>query len=350
MKVNKLKYYLLKYKIQFLLFILLTSFTSVTAVEVKLKDIAKIEGIRENQLVGYGLVVGLPGTGDSRSKVTVESIENYLKKFGLAANISENATRNVASVLLTANIPSYAKTGDRIDVTVSSIGDAKSLEGGVLLQSPMKSANNSVVVVSSGAVSTGAGYLSSGNDSRKRNKNVGIIYKGGIVEKEIQGDFFNKSKFRIVLENQDFTNMHSIITNIKESLNTESTAVSPNQIEVVVPENQSVVQFLSALENLTIENENRAKVVINERTGTIVMGGNVVIDDVAISKNGLNLTVFNTASNTEKQQNIFFLEGGSSVADVVDALNKIGATTKDIISILEGIKKSGAMHAELEIE
>lgn len=325
----------------------------LSAAEVRLKDIARIEGIRENQLIGYGLIVGLPGTGDTRSKMTNESIQNYLKKFGISAEIKLDQSRNVASVLISADIPSYAKKGNRINVTVSSIGDAKSLEGGVLLQSPLKSATNEIIAVASGPIAFGGANLSEDSSSRKRNKNVGVVYNGAIVEKELPVGDFNSPTVKIILENQDFTNLNNIIKMIAGTLQTTTEVISPNQIEVKIPEKSNYIEFLSALENIRIENESKAKVVINERTGTIVIGGNVTVDEVAISRNGLSVTVVDTTGNeglNEKKQSLFMFENGTSVSDVVDSLNKIGATTKDIVAILEGLKKSGAMHAELEIE
>ena len=335
-------------KIYTILFIFIAQ--GIFSAEVKLKDIAKVEGIRDNQLTGYGLVVGLPGTGDTKSELTRQSIENYLKKFGITTEIKTNASRNIASVIITANIPSYSKKGDRIHVMVSSIGDARSIEGGILLQSPLKSGNNTIVAVASGLLSS-HGLNMDESASRKRNKNTSIIYNGAIVEKDLQDDFFQKDKITITLNEQDFTDQNLIIEALKNELGSQATAITPNQIEVKIPENITNIEFLSRLENLTIEKETRAKVVINERSGTVVMGGNIIINEVAVSKNGLNINVYNTASDQQdKQEHMFMLEDGVNVSDLVSSLNKIGATSKDIIAILQAIKKSGAMNAELVIE
>ena len=359
------------------IFYLLTSnISALRAVEVRLKDIARIDGIRENQLTGFGIVVGLPGTGDSKNAITSESMKNYLKNLGLSTNLNASQTRNIASVLITADISSFAKAGDRIDVTVSSIGDAKSLEGGVLLQSPLKSAKNEVMAVASGVISFGgreekSGYnLNQGREYRfgsglgekkdsgqilnpkNQQKNVGIIHKGGIVEKEIAGSFFSSPKFKIIIENQDFSTLNAISKLIDEKFSIKSVALSPIEIEVSVPEKSNAVSFLAELENLKVEPDNRAKVVINERTGTIVMGANVTVDEVAVSRQGLSLILAgrNKDSMNTTEQKVLIFEEATRVSDVVDALNKVGASTKDIIAILESLKKAGALHAEIYVQ
>ncbi|MCE9502092.1 MAG: flagellar basal body P-ring protein FlgI [Leptospira sp.] len=359
-----------------ILFSLTSGFSALSAVEVRLKDIARIDGIRENQLTGFGIVVGLPGTGDSKNAITSESMKNYLKNLGLSTNLNASQTRNIASVLITADISSFAKAGDRIDVTVSSIGDAKSLEGGVLLQSPLKSAKNEVMAVASGVISfggreeRGSSSQSPGREYRfgsgvgekkdsgqiispkNQQKNVGIIHKGGIVEKEITGNFFSSSKFRVILGDQDFSTLNAISKLIDTSFSIKSVVISPIEIEVNVPEKSTAVAFLAELENLKVEPDNRAKVVINERTGTIVMGANVTIDEVAISRQGLSLIVAgrNKDSMNSTEQKVLMIEEATRVSDVVDALNKVGASTKDIIAILESLKKAGALHAEVYVQ
>ena len=330
-------------------FILLLLSVNILAVETRLKDIARIEGIRDNQIVGYGVVVGLQGTGDTKSAMTEESIKNYLKQFEIDAKIKTGNTRNIASVLISANIPSYARKGDKIDITVSSIGDARSLEGGVLLQSPLKSGDGQTMAVGSGVISFSGGQIQEGYSGKKRNKNVGIIHNGAIVENDIQADFFNKDFYRIVFNEQDFATLNTAMKMIESTFQTSANPVSPIQLEVKIPEGMPKLEFLSALENMVLNAESRARVVINERSGTIVMGGNITVNEVAISKNGLSITVLKN-DDEEKKQNVFMISEGTSVSDIVDALNKVGATTKDIIAIIEGLKKSGALHAEVYIQ
>ncbi len=322
------------------------------AVETRLKDIARIEGIRENQITGYGLVVGLSGTGDTKSALTSESMKNYLKNLGLSSS-SSFLTRNIASVLVTTKIPSYSKNGDRLDVTVSSIGDAKSLEGGVLIQSPLRSANGEVIAVASGVITFGGKEDKGQGYSKKENRTTGLIHRGAIVEKEIQTNFLETGKFKIVLEDQDFATLHILSKLLEEKLSSKPVVLSPTEIEVTVPPNVKAVSFLADLENLTFSPESKARVVINERTGTIVMGANVSVDEVAISKQGLSLFVTGKKKDDkakETEQKVLLIEESPRVSDIVDALNKIGASTKDIISILDGLKKAGALHAEVIIQ
>lgn len=362
-------------------------FSSLFSVEVKLKDISRIQGLRDNQITGYGIVTGLSGTGDTKSAVTNEAMKNYLKNQGLGNAKGANITRNIASVLITATIPSHARVGDKIDVTVASIGDARSLEGGVLIQSPLKGANNEVVAVASGVLSFGgkdnnrssqpynatsylygntANVFTGSSHTKNSPKTVGTIVAGAIVEKEMKSDFFqngikdNKEdsneikdlKYRIILENQDFATLDAVRKQIKEKLKIDAIAVSPTEIEVSFPKSDETLTVLASIENLQVTPDGKAKVVINERTGTIVMGANVTVDEVAISKQGINVIISNKKKDSDdtKVELISVIQEGTKVSDIVDALNKIGASTKDIIAILEGMKKAGALHAEVIVQ
>ncbi|WP_367898783.1 flagellar basal body P-ring protein FlgI [Leptospira sp. WS58.C1] len=350
-----------------LLFIIFS--VSLSAGEVRLKDLAKIEGIRDNQITGYGIVVGLPGTGDSKTPMTSESMKNYLKNLGVDANLKPEQTKNIASVLITANIPSYARKGDRLDVTVSSIGDAKSLEGGVLLQSPLKTANDKIYAVASGVISFGGKENSAGGLGRASKKTVGIVHAGAIVETELKEDFFSNQRVVIRLNSQDFSLMNNVVNRIKETvpekfgLKAESIqALTPSEIVIEVgagfsAKSPGLLNLLSDLENITVESSPKAKVVINERSGVIVMGGNISIDEVAVARSGLSLSVADknrrpTRLSGEKPptKESFVIEEATQVSDVVEALNKVGASTRDIIAILEALKAAGALHAELEIQ
>ncbi|MCB1176329.1 MAG: flagellar basal body P-ring protein FlgI [Leptospiraceae bacterium] len=329
------------------------------SVEVKLKDIARISGLRDNQISGYGIVVGLANSGDTKSTIALETLKNYLKNKGISSS-DPNLTKNIAAVMVTANIPVYSKPGDKIDVVVSSIGDAKSLEGGVLLQSPLKAANGKTIAVASGVISMGGKedkiYSVA---SRTRPKTTGTVQGGGIVEMEVQPGFFtDKNQYKIVLENQDFATLDLVNKSIKETFSQEKVGtkvVSPVEIEIEIPENVDHLSILARLENIQITPESRAKVVINERTGTIVMGSNVAIDEVAISKQGLSVLISKPTRpiftlEPEKSEHVLIMPETTKVSDLVKALNKVGATTKDIIAILEGLKKSGALHAEVIVQ
>ncbi|MCB1143746.1 MAG: flagellar basal body P-ring protein FlgI [Leptospiraceae bacterium] len=347
-------------KVLILLISLFFSSHSVFSVDVKLKDLVRIDGIRENQITGFGIVTGLSGTGDTKNAITTESMQNYLKNQGLSASSNPALTRNIASVIVTANIPTYAKPGDKIDVTVSSIGDAKSLEGGVLLQSPLKAANNDIIAVAGGVISFGGkDNKTSSNISRTIPKTVGVIQGGGIVEKELANAFLNQeNKYRLILQNQDFATLDLIQKAIADTFGSESITsrvVSPVEIELSIPEKTDAIGVLGRLENLTITPENKARIVVNERTGTIVMGGNVTIDEVAISKQGLSVIVSGGQKkrfwdDPEKVENVLVMQEATKVSDLVKALNKIGASTRDVIAILEALRKSGAMHAEVIVQ
>ncbi len=353
-----------------IIFIFLIFSFSVSATEVRLKDLAKIEGIRDNQITGYGIVIGLPGTGDTKTPMTSESMKNYLKNLGIDANLKPEQTKNIASVLITANIPSYARKGDRLDVTVSSIGDAKSLEGGVLLQSPLKTANDKTYAVASGVISFGGKAENGGGlGGRASKKTVGVVHQGAIVESELKEDFFSSQRVVIRLNTQDFSLMNNVVNRIKETipekfgLKSDSIqALTPSEIVIEVgagfsAKSPGLLNLLSDLENITVESSSKARVVINERSGVIVMGGNITIDEVAVARSGLNLSVADKnrrpqrlTRDTPPPKESFIIEEATQVSDVVEALNKVGASTRDIVAILEALKAAGALHAELEIQ
>ena len=314
-------------------------------------------------------------------------MKNYLKNQGLGNAKGANITRNIASVLITAIIPSHARVGDKIDVTVASIGDARSLEGGVLIQSPLKGANNEVVAVASGVLSFGgkdnnrssqpynatsylygntANVFTGSSHTKNSPKTVGTIVAGAIVEKEMKSDFFqngikdNKEdnneikdiKYRLILENQDFATLDAVRQLIIDRVKVGASPISPTEIEISIPKAEEPLKILAAIENLQVTPDGKAKVVINERTGTIVMGANVTVDEVAISKQGINVIISNKKKDSDdtKVELISVIQEGTKVSDIVDALNKIGASTKDIIAILEGMKKAGALHAEVIVQ
>lgn len=341
------------------IFLLCFSFSfEIFAVEVKLKDISKISGLRENQISGYGVVTGLLNSGDTKSPIAQETLKSFLRNKGVNVN-DVTATKNIAAVMITANVPVYAKPGDKIDVTVSSIGDAKSLEGGVLLQSPLKAANGQTIAVASGVISFGGKDDKVYNLNRTRPKTVGFIQGGGIIELEIQPNFFNeKNRYKLSLEYQDFATLEQVRKVIQENFQAEkvsAVAISPTEIEIQIPEKQDPVSVLARIENLTITPESKARVVINERTGTVVMGANVTVEEVAISKQGISIVIRNPnkpywSRDPDPEEHIMMVKEASTVADLVKALNKIGASTKDIIGILEALKKSGALHAEVIVQ
>lgn len=346
------------------------------AVSTRIKDIAKVQGVRPNQLVGYGLVVGLAGTGDSATKniETMQSIANMLKSFGVIVTAKQLQTKNVAAVVVTAQLPPFVKPGDTIDISVSSMGDAKSLQGGTLLQTPLKAGNGMIYAVAQGAVTTG-GFIvgSAGNTQQKNFPTAGITSNGAIVEREVPVQLLSANgSLMLALARPDFTTASRIGDAINGRFGSIATARDPGTVVVEVPGDYrgDVVSFVSAIEELPVTPDNIAKVVVNERTGTVVIGSNVTIDEVAVAQGGLSVRISRSndvsqpppfsygttarTSNTdvtvnEEPAHMITLPATANVGDVVDALNAIGATPRDIISILQAMKAAGALHADLEI-
>lgn len=351
-----------------------TALASAGAV-TRIKDVAKVQGVRTNQLVGYGLVTGLAGTGDSTKIIqTMQSIANMLKSFGVTVSAAQLQSKNVAAVMVTAQLPAFVKPGDTIDITVSSMGDAKSLQGGILLQTPLKAANGQVYAVGQGPVSTGGFNASSGGSSQQKNfPTTGTTPNGAIVERDVPTQLVSSNGTIMLSLNQpDFTTATRIADAIDNRFGSIATTRDPGTISITVPSEygSNVVGFVAAVEELYVSPDNVAKVVINERTGTIVMGSNVSIDEVAVAQGGLTISISKatdvsqpapfsngttTVTNntnvkaTEDKANLMVLPSTANVGDVVRALNAIGATPRDIISILQAMKAAGALHADLQI-
>ena len=316
------------------------------AVRVRIKDIAFIRGIRENQLIGYGLVVGLNGRGDSgRSSLTKKTIRTFLKNLGINMDDKDILSKNSAVVVVTATIPPFSNGGDRIDVTVSSLADARSLAGGVLLQTPLRAADNRVYAVCQGQV------LVSGN--RDTTFNVGRIPKGAIVERGVGATYLNGSVVRIATRDRDFTTVNNIgraITNLFPKAGVK--VLDPSTVDVTIPLKfrKNPVGFISRLEKIEVESDTPARVVVDGKSGTVVMGENVRISTVAVSYNGIKISVgTDPFAGSEKKASSFVLGAGASVRVLVDGLNRIGARPKDVINILQAIEKAGALKARLII-
>ncbi len=349
---------------------------TVAQAEVRIKDIASFEGVRENHLIGYGLVVGLLGTGDklSNSPFTRESMRGMLERLGVA-NIDADLlkTSNTAAVMVTAKLPPFARRGAPIDVTVSSLGDASSLRGGTLLVTPLSGADGEIYAVAQGAVAV-SGFRAEGNAATVTEgvPTIARIDNGAIVEREVGFSLSELTSFRIALRSPDFTTA----TRMRDAVNTELGAqyaqvLDPGTVEVRVENKANVAEFVSVIENLTLTPDAIARVVIDEKSGTIVIGSNVRIGQVAISQGGLTVRVrerFNVSQPNpisiggttvvipdtdldveEKDSRFTILEGDVSLQDLVDGLNAIGVGARQTISILQAIKSSGALHADLEI-
>ena len=341
----------------------------------RIKDIAAFEGVRDNQLVGYGLVVGLNGTGDrSQTVFSTQTLANMLERSGLTINPEAVKVKNIAAVMVTAILPPSIRQGSPVDVTVSSIGDAQSLQGGILIMTPLFGANNQIYVTAQGAINLG-GFSAGGSNNRVQTNHptVGRIANGGLVEKEILVDFNGKSKLNLVLNRNDFTTASRAVRAINETSGAGiASALDGRTIEIQVPPGYGnrIVEFMAMVENARMEVDNAAKVVLNEKTGTIILGRDVKIAEVSIIHGTLSLQVGTTLqvsqpapfgegetkvvpqqtiSAQEEKGRTVSLREGASVEEVVRALNAIGAGPRDVIAILQAIKAQGALQAELEV-
>jgi len=322
--------------------------TSVGAEAARLKDISSIRGVRENQLIGYGIVVGLKGTGDGKAEFTSKSVARMLDKLGVKLDSGQVDSKNVAAVIITAKLGAFAKAGNPLDITVSALGDAQSLEGGVLLQTPMRAANEEVYAVAQGSILLGA-------DGKNAFTTVGRIPNGAIVEKDVGADFSSRKMYRLTLHNPDFvTAARSILTINKELGGQYASAKDAGTIDIVTPfayENRGV-ELLATIESIEINPDNKATVIINERTGTVVIGDKVKISKVALAHGNLSVKVTGKDGKVSKDgadEKVMLLDTGVSVGDLVQALNKLGVSPKDLISILQSIKAAGALNGELEV-
>ncbi|MEZ4598775.1 MAG: flagellar basal body P-ring protein FlgI [Syntrophotaleaceae bacterium] len=341
----------------------------------RIKDVARLEGVRDNQLVGYGLVVGLNGSGDSDStQFTVQSLVNMMERLGVTVNPGEVTVENVAAVIVTADLPPFAKTGSTIDVLVSSIGDADSLAGGSLLMTPLKGPDGQIYAVAQGALTVGS--LAFGGKAAKVQKNhptVGRIPGGALVEREVAFQFSAGETLRYQLGDPDFTTVSRITTVINDYFKAAlAKPMDSGSLEVAIPANYQSrpIEFIAAIEALPVQPDSIARIVVNEKTGTIVMGEGVRLATVAVSHGNLNLVISESAqvsqpapfsegqtvvvpetqiSATEEGGELVVLQMGVSIGDVAQALNAIGATPRDLIAIFQAIKAAGALHAELVV-
>jgi flagellar P-ring protein precursor FlgI len=346
-----------------------------TVQAARIKDIAKFKGVRNNQLVGYGLVVGLNGTGDSEgTEFTIQSLVNMLERLGVSVDKEKVKVDNVAAVMVTAELPPFAKAGNTIDVQVSSIGDADNLSGGSLLMTPLKGPDGKVYAVAQGAVTIGA--LAFGGKAASVQKNhptVGRIPGGALVEKEVPLTLGEDNMLTYELRQPDFTTVSRMTAIINNHFSQPlASAVDSGSLTIRVPHDfqEHAIDFIAALESLTITPDSPAKIVVNEKTGTIVMGEGVKISTVAVSHANLSIIISETASVSqpnalaqgqtevipetaidvvEEKANLVVMEMGVNIGDVANALNAIGATPRDLIAIFQAIKAAGALHAELVI-
>jgi len=340
----------------------------------RLKDIADIEGVRGNQLLGYGLVVGLNGTGDGKLDFTQKSISNMLEKMGIRVNPVDVKVKNVAAVMVTATLPPFSRPGSKLDVAVSSMGDAKSLQGGTLLLTALKGADGNTYAVAQGSTNLGGFAVADGGDSAiKNHPTVATIPQGALVERAIPFDLFQSRKVRVVLREPDFTTMTQVVHSINARMGKPvALAMDSASVEVLLDQGSQAdpVGLVSMLEQVEIDQDIGAKVLVNERTGTIVMGSHVTISKVALAHGNLNIsirsetevsqpnalaqgtttTVTNSDINVGEDVKALQIVGGEvTLGDVVKGLNALGATPRDLISIFTALKRAGALNAELVI-
>ena len=349
---------------------------SSNADAIRIKDLASFEGVRDNQLMGYGLVVGLSGTGDSdQAKIQTQSVVNMLERMGITVSANDIKVKNIAAVMVTATLPPFSKQGNRLDVLVSSLGDAKSIAGGTLLMAPLKGADNQIYAVAQGSILTNSfAFGGQGASVQKNHPTAGRVPNGALVERELPNTLAGKSVLNLNLNIADFTTASRIVTVVNDKFKSPVAVSSdPGSVTMTIPEAYAnrAVEFVAALERLEVKPDVQAKVVLNERTGTIVMGENVRISTVAITHGSLTLVIRETPqvsqpaplSKTgetkvvprtdlkveEENRRLMVMQEGASIGDVVRALNMLGVTPRDLISILQAIKAGGALQAELSI-
>jgi flagellar P-ring protein precursor FlgI len=343
--------------------------------EAHIRDIAEIQGVRENQLIGYGLVVGLQGTGDrQQTYFTVQTLANMLARMGVQIPTGTAIVKNVAAVMVTAQLPAFAEPGMKMDITVSSVGDAKSIEGGVLVLTALRGTDGQVYAEAQGPLTTG-GYSegAAGNLREVNYPTVGVISNGAIIERAVGTDLHGLKTLTFLLRQADFTAARDVADVINKDFNAPvATVLDSRQITVDTQATSmsSVPRLISRIENLSVAVQAPAKVVVNERTGTIVLGGDVLLSPVSVLHGGLQIQVDTVVSATEaapgsdaapavvsntsvqvqdKEASSIRLENGADVEELVKGLHTIGATSHDIVSILEAIKAAGGLQADLEV-
>ena len=364
-------------------FIFLFSTITQTIYADRLKDMVSFAGIRSNQLMGYGIVVGLDGTGDSSLAVTLQSMQSTISQFGMNVDAGSLSGKNSAAVMITADLDPFTKVGQKIGVTVSSMGKAKSLRGGTLLMTPLKGADGKTYAIAQGNLAVG-GFGVEGADGSSLSVNiptVGSIANGATVERMVEAPFINSDNFVMNLHQGDFTTANRITEEINKVFGPDvAKALDHTSISVRAPKDPSQkVSFMSLLENIDVDPASPiAKVVVNARTGTIVIGGDVRVTPAAVSHGSLTVkvnedtnttpgqTLFDDAgnvtqatdANTENDTEInagaetasaFVFDAGTSLADVVDAINAIGTTSSDLVAILEALRAAGALRAQMII-
>lgn len=361
------------------IFICLLSGYAEAAVQAKIRDISRIDGVRENALVGYGIVVGLAGTGDSaRNQATIQSVKNTLENFGVSLSEKDLKTNNAAAVIVTAELKAFAQAGDRLDVLVSSLGDARSLSGGTLYLTPLRGSDDRIYALAQGNVTTGGYKFEQNQNVNQRNHpTVGVVSQGAIVEKEVSHSFSENQQIKLLLNEPDFVTAQAVVAVIQQRYPTLSVAAEhAGKITVSPVRSEQAMALIADIQQLSVDSTTAARIVVNERTGTIVSGSDVQIGDVVISHGGIKLEIQTSYqvsqpnsfsgynSSSVKTQVVpetsvrvqsdteatYTSQGGTTLAELVHALKTLKLSTRDIISILQALKQSGALHAELIVQ
>jgi len=377
--MNPLKGRLRVFNCLILLFALLVFMPAASAFAAsRIKDLAEIEGVRENQLIGYGLVVGLNGTGDSlnNSPFTLQSLQGMLERMGVNTRNANLRTKNVAAVIVTGNLPAFATQGNRMDVTISALGDSSSLQGGTLLVTPLVGANGEVFAVAQGTLAVG-GFSAQGDAAKitRGVPTVGRISNGALIEREIKYDFLKLKTLRLALRNPDLTTANRMARVINSFIGIKiAKAENPATVRLYLTAKikKNMMGLLTDIEQLLVEPDIPAKVVIDEQSGIIVIGSNVRVSTVAIAQGNLTVTISETPQVSQAaplapggatvvvprtevsvdnggDKKIAIVKNGVTLQSLVDGLNALGIGPRDMISILQSIKAAGALQAEIEV-
>ncbi len=326
----------------------------------KIKELTNVRGVRDNQLIGYGLVVGLNGVGDgSSSKFTQRAVASMLQSVNVRMDAKDIKSKNVAAVMVTASLPPFSRHGDKIDIEVSSMGDAKSIMGGTLLLTPLKSVDGEIYALAQGKIQKG--YLAAGEKAPRETS--AKVYEGALVEREVGFDIYNKNRIELSLKKQDFKTAVRVQNVINKTFGVKAAvALDPRTIQITRPSNLSMVEFLARVDEINLYGVKTERIVIDQKSGTVVAGVDIMIDPIIISQGDLTLKIEGTQSLPRGRNQQYVSDSATvniknnvvsmrkvTVANVARVLQKMGSKPADIIAIIQAMKKQGAIRAELEI-
>jgi len=335
-------------------YLVILSIFCVFSFGAKIRDITNIVGVRDNHLIGYGLVVGLKGTGDGSSAFTTQALSNMLKGVNVKIEPAAIKSDNIAAVMVTASLPAFARQGDKIDIAVSSIGEADSIEGGILLMTPLKGVDGRIYAL-------GQGQLTIGSQNRKE-ATSGTIPAGAVIERELENEIFTKSKATLSLKKANFANVVTIQNTLNSFFGKKvAIAIDSGTIKLKKPDSLTMIEFIATLEDINIRFQRENKIIIDEKSGTVIAGSEIEIEPVVITNGNITIKVpsIEDVKNVANLKEGVGLDQGNSlvsidnqrptVANVVRALGKLGATSQEVITILEAMKKAGAINVDLEV-